>query len=202
MFIDIKFPESISYTSIGGPQFSTTITNLRTGGEIRIPEWNTSRSKYMVHQVFKTKEQIDEIKTIFYIACGKAHSFRFKDWIDFSAEMQKINNVLYITETSIILQIEKEYEFSNNSIKRKITKIVPNSEIIYYQGEILSKDLYIINNIKGTVTIQNNLDIELLYISFQFDVEVRFEIDNLQISFSKDMSLFNCNNILLIEVIN
>lgn len=201
MFIDIKFPDSVSYTSIGGPQFSTKITSLRTGGEIRSPQWETSKSKYVINQVFKTKEQIDEIVAIFYIVKGKAYSFRFKDWMDFSATKQKISKVVTSTETENILQIEKSYEFNNNTISRKITKIVPNSEIVYYQDNILNKDTYIIDNTNGTLTIENSIDIELLCISFEFDVEVRFDIDNLHISFSKDMALFNSNNILLVETI-
>ncbi len=85
MFDEVRFPEDISYGSIGGPEYLTKIIPLNSVNEYRNITNSLSKLRYNISYGVKTNEQISKLLTFFRARRGKAIGFRFKDWSDYSA---------------------------------------------------------------------------------------------------------------------
>ena len=122
MFLNIRFPEDISYGAIGGPNFNTSIETSNNGYETRFINWLEPKSKYNVSHCIKNRQQIERLIAFFYITRGKGCSFRFKDWLDY-----RINNQVIREEgdTNKEIKIYKDYRFQNELFRRQIKKDLP-----------------------------------------------------------------------------
>jgi len=90
MFLNIRLPDDISYGAVGGPEFSTNITTLNNGCEHRNINWDYPRHLYNISYDVLNKSMIKSLLDFFFIAQGKAHSFRFRDWLDYEAKSELI----------------------------------------------------------------------------------------------------------------
>ena len=77
------FPENISYGSVGGPGFSTTVIRMRSGHERRIINWSQSRYSYDAAYAIQDDVIMRELIAFFQVAEGKANGFRFKDHLEY-----------------------------------------------------------------------------------------------------------------------
>lgn len=60
-----RFPDEISYGSIGGPTFSTNVTPLANGGEQRKINWSYPRCRYNVIYGVKSYSQYEVLMDFF-----------------------------------------------------------------------------------------------------------------------------------------
>ncbi len=197
MFDEVRFPEDISYGSIGGPEYLTKIIPLNSVNEYRNITNSLSKLRYNISYGVKTNEQISKLLTFFRARRGKAIGFRFKDWSDYSARNELIgigNDV--VTQFQLI----KIYKSGNSEYIRKITKPVSNSIVIYCDKEKSISDTYQIDYTTGIINfnspVKKNTKISA---NFKFDVPVRFDVDFLPISIDSK-NLYSCNNIKLVEI--
>lgn len=189
----LRLPEKLSYGAVGGSQFSTDIITSSSGFEQRIINWSYPRAKYNLLQALETKEDIDELIKFFNIHKGRGHSFRFKDFCDFSVTKQKIG--VGDGKTSSY-QLIKTYSLDQLSVDRKINKPVFNSLNIFLNNK---KTDFECDYEKGLITLKEVPELgEIITASFEFDVEVRFDMDHLEVS---PDPLHNYKDISLIEVI-
>src|SRR5471030_2821848 len=89
-FIEIQFPNDISYGATGGPIYSSDVVSLFSGHEQRNSNWKNARAKYNIASGVKTEKQWQVLIAFFRARRGKAIGFRFKDWSDYSAVGQQI----------------------------------------------------------------------------------------------------------------
>lgn len=123
-FLDIRFPDNISYGGIGGPTFSTDVVVINSGFEQRNVNWAASRHSYDVSHAARTQAEIEELIAFFKIAQGRANSFRYKDELDYSAT---VSNGLLGTGVGTGLptyQLYKKYTNAAGTNTRKITRPV------------------------------------------------------------------------------
>ena len=92
----------------------------------------------------------------------------------------------------------KEYQYNNQIFRRRITKIVPNTEIIYINNLVLDKQDYELNYNTGALTTNKTGTIE---IECEFDIPVRFDSDILKILLESQY-LYSAKNIILKELIS
>ncbi|KJV68977.1 DUF2460 domain-containing protein [Candidatus Neoehrlichia procyonis] len=196
LFSEARFPEDISYGSIGGPEFSTSIIECYNGHEQRKINRCYPRNKYNVVYGIKSNIQLSNLIEFFYAHKGKAIPFRFKDWSDY----QGINQCIGIGNgTQKDFQLIKVYTIGNNSYTRIINKPIINTVKIYVNN-ILQNDQYTINSYNGQIKFlvpPNNK--APIHAEYEFDVLVRFNTDYLPCSVDNHQS-YSCNNIPLIEV--
>ena len=143
MFLNIRLPDDISYGAVGGPEFSTNITILNNGCEHRNINWDYPRHLYNISYDVLNKSMIKSLLDFFLIAQGKAHSFRFRDWLDYEAKSE------LITQSSInndkkTFQINKTYKINDLTFTRKITKLVNGSIKIFSKD----KKTFVENTVK------------------------------------------------------
>ncbi len=180
-----QFPSAISYGAKGGPNWRTKVVEHTSGDEQRVIEWSKTRGRYDVGHTIKTEAQLHELITFFNVVRGRAHGFRFKDWMDYRASVdgtfQTIGTVTVALETS--WQTIKTYSNAGGSYVRTINKPVNNSTFVL-------KD----NGTIKTITTQYTVDwttgiITLLYTPtsghvltayYEFDVPARFDTDWLE----------------------
>ena len=83
-FIDQQFPTDISYGSSGGPSWKTEIVPVMSGVEYRNQRWSKTRYKFDVSMGVRTASQMSDLLSFFHEMRGAFHSFRYKDWNDYT----------------------------------------------------------------------------------------------------------------------
>jgi uncharacterized protein (TIGR02217 family) len=195
-FHEVRFPEEIAYGSSGGPEFSTSVTELANGQERRNINWSNARSRYKILNQFKSKTQIELLNNFFRNRNGKAYGFRFKDHTDFSAT----NQILSVADDSgSVFQLSKTYTNGAYNYVREIKKPVLASVRIYLDG-VLQSTGFTVNYENGTVVF----DIApsggvIVTADFEFDVPVRFNSDFFEIE-SQEKDVFSVSKLELIEI--
>lgn len=116
-FDDVQFPTKISYGSSFTPAYRTDVIVLENKNEQRVSldEFPT----YVYDVAFGVKSQADmfEVHTFLHGRKGMARSFRFKDWLDFTANQTPL--VVLGNET---IQLTKRYISGPSTLNREIHK--------------------------------------------------------------------------------
>ena len=195
-----RFPEDISYGSIGGPVFSTSIAELQNGREQRKINWAYPRCRYNVVYGMKSHAQFAALRDFFYAHRGRALPFRFKDWTDHNATRQHLG---VSNSTSQSLQLVKRYSGGQNSYIRTIHKPVRNTLKVYLEDKILQENQdYYVNYENGIVHFPTAPISEAgIYADFEFDVLARFDTDFLACTL-EGYGNYGCDSIPLVEIKN
>jgi uncharacterized protein (TIGR02217 family) len=82
-FHEVQFPPRISRGATGGPGFKTTIVVTGGGYEQRNIDWQNARGRWEVGHNIKSPGDFGEVLAFFFARRGRAHGFRFKDWLDY-----------------------------------------------------------------------------------------------------------------------
>jgi uncharacterized protein (TIGR02217 family) len=204
-----RFPDNISYGSVGGPKYSTTLVIVDSGWEYANINWENARHEFNVAMGVRSMSELSELIRFFHLCRGRAHSFRYKNWLDYkSCPVEDIytpyDQYLGIGDnTTINFQLTKRYELYGLSElinEKEINKPVSNTIVVA------------INNIPKTINTDFVVDYTTGIVSFQtpptaghiitwggeFDIPCRFDIDELQITL--DFYEHGSTNIPVVEV--
>lgn len=197
-FLDIIFPIEISKNSSGGPQFTTQVSSTVSGTEYRSKISSYPRLKYNIAPGIRSKEDVDQIISLFRVACGKLYSFRFQDPIDSQIINENIGLGDGITNA---FQITKKYQINKSVVYRKISKPVTSDLQIYLNGSLHNSDKYTCDSNTGVVTfVTPPKELDVISVTSSFHIEMRFDTDYLEINLPS-VSSFSNANIPLTEVI-
>lgn len=201
-FDDVQFPTTISRGASSKPRRITDVVTLRSGFEERNTIWANSRRTFDIGLGLRDLEDIYEVQEFWEGRRGPLRSFRFKDWSDYksvspgSTISGTDQSMSQITEN--IYQLQKVYSASTNPWTRVITKPVQNTVVIRDNTGSLTENVdFIVDHLTGLVYfgfVPNNPTA-----GFEFDVETRFQDDNVEIN----VELFNVGQmpaIILLEV--
>jgi uncharacterized protein (TIGR02217 family) len=89
-FWETRFPDGISYGSLGGPKHNTAIVQVGSGAEERTARWSGTRLVYNAQNGVKTRQQMAEVVSFVRVMKGALHGFRWKDWSDFATDQSHI----------------------------------------------------------------------------------------------------------------
>ena len=193
-----KFPENISYGSVGGPTFSTVVSEFGGGREQRKVNWTRSRNRYNVVYNTASSDQCSALISFFYAHKGKALPFRFKDWSDYAATGQ---NIGVGDGKSLNFQLVKRYYAGEYSYTRKISRPVAGTVKVYLNEKLqkYARD-YSIDFGGGIVTFATPpAHDDVIHADFEFDVLVRFDTDFLAFSLDAHGN-YGCHSVPLVEV--
>lgn len=178
-----RFPDDISYGSKGGPGFSTSVFTANSGAEQRNIQWQDARARYDVSHGIRDKADMDVILAFFYNVKGKAIGFRFRDHADYQIVGQNIGTGDGADPT---WQIIKTYVVGTETYTRLIKKIVASTVSVTVNGvpKVETTD-YTVDYNTGIITFGGG-DIpgvgEAIVVSCEFDVPVRFDTDEMEIT--------------------
>ena len=196
-FVEVQFPPEISYGSKGGPVFSTDIITTFSGHEQRNINWQEALARYDVGSGIKTEKEWQQLIAFFRARRGRAIGFRYKDWSDYRA----VNQLIGTGDDQVYeFQLVKIYNSGSYIYRRAINKPVNNSSCKIYKDGVLQEEEYSIDFTTGIVSFDSSISQgERITADFEFDVPVRFDTDQLDLS----LDSFACGswqNIPLIEI--
>ena len=195
-FVEVRFPEDISYGSSGGPVYSTDVVVTDGGFEKRNINWQSARARYNVAHGVKTQTQLDNLISFFRARKGRAYGFRFKDWSDYTASGQDLGTGDGVATD---FQLVKSYNSGGVVENRAISKLVDGSLVVYFDGAVVSSG-FTVDLAAGLMVFDTPPAIGVvLTVDFEFDVPVRFDTDALN-SVLEDYGLHSWADIPLIEL--
>jgi uncharacterized protein (TIGR02217 family) len=189
-FHDIRFPATLSFGSLGGPERRTEIVTLANGHEERNTPWAQARRRYDAGLGLRSLDDVETLIAFFEARQGMLHAFRWKDWADFkscpaSRGVDALDQPLgYGDGQTTVFQLTKTYASGGWSSVRSIARPVAGSVRIALGGtEIRETQGWTLDDTTGLITFDTPpaADAEITA-GYEFDVPVRFDTDLIQVS--------------------
>lgn len=185
-----RFPEGLSYQSRGGPKYSTTITSVRSGAEVRNQNWTYPLHVYDASKENRSHAEMDVLINHFHSCAGMYYGFRFKDWADYrscssasSVSISPLDQTIGLgDDTSTEFQLIKTYVSGTNTRVRKIVKPVDGTVIIAFD-DVQQLSGFSVDSTNGIVTFDSAPATGVVITAgYEFDVPVRFASDEFVLS--------------------
>ncbi|MEM6636090.1 MAG: DUF2460 domain-containing protein [Pseudomonadota bacterium] len=189
-FHEERFPASLSFGSVGGPERRTEIVTLANGYEERNTPWSDSRRRYDAGLGMRSLDDLETLIEFFEARQGQVYGFRWKDWADYkscraSAEIAELDQVIGTGDgINTDFTLSKEYRSGAQSYRRPIRKPVAGSVQVAVAGQPLVETVhYTLNVSTGTIQFVDAPGVDApVTAGFEFDVPVRFDTDRITTS--------------------
>jgi uncharacterized protein (TIGR02217 family) len=205
-FHETRFPTTIALGATAGPERRTEVITLGSGHEERNARWANSRRKYNAGYGVKTLDDLHEVINFFEERRGKLYGFRWKDMSDYkscppSMTPSATDQIIGTGDGEIAsFQLQKTYGSDYAPWARTISKPVAGTIQVAVAGDAASEDEYNLDIKTGLITFaaeQIPPDGTTITAGFEFDVPVRFDTDQLEISLDN----FNSGQIPQIPIV-
>lgn len=186
-FHEVRFPASLSFGSMGGPERRTSVVTLANGFEERNTPWLHSRRRYDAGMGMRSLDDVETLIAFFEARQGQLYGFRWKDWSDYksgvaSASVEPWDQALGVGDgTNRIFQLKKSYASGSQSYERPIKKPVVDTLVVAVGGvdQSLGSD-YAVDDTTGEIVFgvapASGVTVTA---GFEFDVPVRFDTDRI-----------------------
>lgn len=189
-FHETRFPPTLSFGSVGGPERRTEIVALTNGFEERNTPWEHARRRYDAGVGMRSLDDIDALVSFFEARRGQLFGFRWKDWSDYkscrpNAEIGFEDQIIGVGNGETTqFQLTKAYSSGDETYTRPITKPVFSTVRVGIANNEQRETIhYDVDLATGIVTIfdapEDGAEITA---GFEFDVPVRFDADAIQTS--------------------
>ena len=191
-FHEVRFPASLSFGSLGGPERRTDIVTLANGFEERNTPWAHSRRRYDAGLGMRSLDDIETLIAFFEARQGQMYGFRWKDWSDYkscgaTAEVDKRDQVIGQGDgVTTEFQLVKTYASGGVSYVRPIVKLVLGTvKVGLDQDEAREGVDFEVDLNRGVIqfAVPPAEGVEVTA-GYEFDVPVRFDTDKIQVSVS------------------
>lgn len=206
-FHEVRFPASLSFGSVGGPERRTEIVTLANGFEERNSPWADSRRRYDAGVGMRALDDIETLIAFFEARHGQLYGFRWKDWTDFKS-CAPSKEVTFLDQQigsgdgeTTAFQLVKAYKSGVSGYQRRISKPVEGSVLLAVADDQLFETVHFsVDYETGFVTFDDPPDAGAeIYAGFEFDVPVRFDTDRLEMSM-QSFSAGEIPNVPVVEV--
>lgn len=188
----VRLPDNVEAGAKGGPVFSTSIITLANGREGRNQEWAVARHSWDVGYGLTGVDDLETVRKFFYACHGRARSFLFKDWSDYKGTLEAVAPVVgQATKRQLI----KTY--TNGVIPYLRTILYPVDGTLHVYVDTLETIDFTLAG--GVITFGSDPAGATVVASFEFDIPVRFDTDQLALTVENVMAM-NIPSIPVIEV--
>ncbi|WP_425083006.1 phage distal tail protein, Rcc01695 family [Ruegeria profundi] len=189
-FHEVRFPASLSFGSVGGPERRTDIVALANGFEERNTPWAHSRRRYDAGLGMRSLDDIETMISFFEARQGQMYGFRWKDWSDYksgsaTADVDHGDQVIARGDGECTeFQLVKTYSSGGVSYVRPITKPVLGTVRLGLDQDAMREGVdYEVDLARGVVSFVAPPPEQVeITAGFEFDVPVRFDTDKIQTS--------------------
>ena len=189
-FHEVRFPASLSFGSVGGPERRTEIVTLSNGFEERNTPWAHSRRRYDAGLGMRSLDDLSELIAFFEARKGQLYGFRWKDWTDYSSGLASAVQSAVDEEFGVgddvttVFQLAKNYRSGAHSYRRPITKPLEDTLLIAVGGDEREEGVHFsVDYTTGLVTFVDPPETDApVTAGFEFDVPVRFDGDRIETS--------------------
>lgn len=186
-FHDVRFPASLSFGSMGGPERRTSVVTLANGFEERNTPWQHSRRRYDAGMGMRSLDDVETLIAFFEARQGQLYGFRWKDWSDYksgaaSADVEPWDQTLGVGDgANRVFQVQKTYALGAQSYARPIRKPVAQTLVVAVGGQDQSEGVdYVLDDSTGEIVFTTAPDSGVTVTAgFEFDVPVRFDTDRI-----------------------
>lgn len=215
-FHNVRFPttsgKGASYGTTGGATHNTAVISLDSGGEQRIQRWENPRRRFRVTYNIKRWSVLAELQAFIIARAGAAHSFRFKDWLDFTTAADHQSTPAFDDQeigvgdgSETIFRLLKVYSDTAATKTRYIDLPVSGTVKVAFDG-VEQLVGWSVNSATGEVTFTSAPGPGVVITAgCEFDVKVRFaeEVDkSIQLSIDDFDNGSVSGSLEVIEVIN
>lgn len=191
-FHDVRFPASLSFGALGGPERRTEIVTLANGFEERNTPWAHARRRYDAGMGLRSMDDVEALIAFFEARQGQLIGFRWKDWSDYqscrpSCAVEASDQLIAVgDEATSAFPLTKSYRSGTATYQRMIKKPVPGSVRVELGGDLVRQGVdYDVDYDSGVLTFSHPPDAGAeVRAGFEFDVPVRFDTDAIMISVS------------------
>ncbi|WP_341366343.1 DUF2460 domain-containing protein [Yoonia sp. BS5-3] len=206
-FHEVRFPASLSFGSVGGPERRTDIVTLANGFEERNTPWAHARRRYDGGMGLRSLDDLETLIAFFEARQGQLIGFRWKDWSDYKscAPSQEVSSsdqlIATGDEVTDTFSLTKTYRSGEFSYARPITKPVAGSVRVAVGGDPLQDGPdFTVDETTGALIFQRAPGVGAeIRAGFEFDVPVRFDTDAILTSVSS-FQAGEAPNIPIVEV--
>ncbi|MCW1934319.1 DUF2460 domain-containing protein [Pararhodobacter zhoushanensis] len=189
-FHEIRFPATLSFGSLGGPERRTEIVTLANGFEERNTPWAQARRRYDAGLGLRSLDDVEQLIAFFEARQGMLHGFRWKDWADFktcraSQAVGPLDQSLGFGDgVSTVFQLSKTYRSGEWASARVIAKPVAGTVRAAIGGTEVGEAVeWSVDTASGQITFASPPGVGAeITIGCEFDVPVRFDTDLVQVS--------------------
>jgi len=191
-FHEVRFPASLSFGALGGPERRTEIVTLANGFEERNTPWAHARRRYDAGMGLRSLDDIEVLIAFFEARQGQLIGFRWKDWSDYqsclpSCAISASDQLIGVgDEQATEFLLTKTYRSGDAAYQRPISKPVPGSVRVEVGGDLAAEGVdYTLDDTTGTLTFSHPPDTGAeIRAGYAFDVPVRFDTDSIMTSVS------------------
>ena len=202
-FHEVRFPTSLSFGALGGPERRTEIVTLANGFEERNSPWAESRRRYDAGLGLRSLDDVETLLAFFEARAGQLHGFRWKDWADHrsapaSRPVEPGDQFLGTGDgVRTEFALRKAYVSGAQTHFREITKPVAGSVRVAVAGSEQSTGWQTMLD-RGVVAFETPPPSgQPITAGFLFDVPVRFGTDRIEVS----MATFNAGELPRVPVV-
>lgn len=189
-FHEVRFPATLSFGSVGGPERRTDVVTISNGYEERNLPWAHSRRRYDAGMGMRSLDDIETLIAFFEARFGQLFAFRWKDWSDYrsakpSQDVSAFDQVLGNGDgEKIEFPLVKTYQSGAYNYSRPIGKPVDGSVRVGVAGVELTVGVDCsVDTSSGLITFEQAPPSgSEVTAGFEFDVPVRFDTDRIQTS--------------------
>lgn len=189
-FHEVRFPASLSFGAIGGPERRTEIVTLANGFEERNTPWAHSRRRYDAGLGLRSLDDVAALVAFFEARQGQLYGFRWKDWADYkscasSADPTCFDQLIGMgDEATAVWPLLKDYPSGGDCYQRPIAKPVAGTVLVAVGGTAMQEGVhYSVDTANGSVIFDQPPDMGAeIQAGFEFDVPARFDTDRIQTS--------------------
>ncbi|MCZ7675986.1 MAG: DUF2460 domain-containing protein [Roseovarius sp.] len=189
-FHEVRFPTSLSFGSVGGPERHTDVVTLANGFEERNTPWRHSRRRYDAGVALRSLDDIETLIAFFEARQGQIHGFRWKDWTDYKscparAEPGAGDQLIGVGDGArTAFQLVKHYRSGPHGYERPIAKPVAGTVRVAL-GDVPQREgvNFTLDTTIGMVAFAHPPGAGAqITAGFEFDVPVRFGTDRIETS--------------------
>ncbi|GAA6201089.1 DUF2460 domain-containing protein [Aquicoccus sp. SU-CL01552] len=189
-FHEVRFPASLSFGSVGGPERRTDIVTLANGYEERNTPWAHARRRYDAGLGMRSLDDVEVLIAFFEARQGQMYGFRWKDWSDYKSGRARAEvrfddqEIARGDGATTVFGLRKIYRSGDHGYARPITKPVAGTvRVGIAQDELQEAVDYTVDTATGLITFAHPPARDAAVMAgFEFDVPVRFDTDRIQTS--------------------
>lgn len=189
-FHEVRFPASLSFGSVGGPERRTEVVTLANGHEERNSPWLHSKRRYDAGFGMRSLDDVEVLIAFFEARMGQMHAFRWKDWADYKSSIAsgvvtfEDQQIAFGDGVTSVFPLVKVYRSGGHTYTRPISKPVQNTVRIGVANDELQEGIdYTFDVTTGLVAFSHPPDPEMpITAGYEFDVPVRFDTDHVHTS--------------------
>ncbi|MCB5410018.1 DUF2460 domain-containing protein [Pseudogemmobacter faecipullorum] len=190
MFHEVRFPASLSFGSVGGPERRTEIVSLANGFEERNSPWAHARRHYDAGVGLRSLDDLEALIAFFEARRGQLHGFRWKDWSDYRSCRASGSPGAFDQELGIgdgqrrSFDLCKLYRSGEESYSRPVVKPVAGTVLVGLGGDPQTETVdYSLELSRGRLHFDTAPPRGArVTAGFEFDVPVRFDTDRIALS--------------------